>query len=54
MKDFKDWDWNELVDHCAGEVVKDLLLGKLRSAVAYAMQTALRWNDEQKKKKKTK
>jgi hypothetical protein len=52
-KELKDWTFERLVDYFAGEALSALLTegGKgLKSKVWMAMETAIRWNKEPKRK----
>ena len=53
-KEFKDWDFNELVDALAWDLVQGLLRGQyaLVGLLRSIIQTALYWKDEQDKKAK--
>lgn len=47
QKEFKDWTFDEVVDHAAGELLQDILNGtKFRTAAWRAVELGLQWNKE--------
>lgn len=51
MKDLKDWTWDELIDHAAGEILKGLIAGQLRSSIASQFIVMCNWLKENGKMK---
>ena len=46
-KKFEDWTWNDLQEYCEGEILKQLLAGKLKHGVWIVTNTTLSWKENQ-------
>lgn len=51
QKPFKNWTFEELVNYCAGEILKELIAGRFKTGVFCALDLCARWNQEQESKK---
>lgn len=52
QRTYEDWDFDELVNHCAEQIITALMTGNFRGSVYGAIELTVRWHSAQERKRK--
>jgi hypothetical protein len=50
-KELNDWSYDEVIDFCAGHILKKLIAGDLRGGVINCIELVQQWNPKTEKLK---